>query len=405
MRHATTRNDPISLPVSNQKATGQATEEQPEATKRQRHEGGVRVFELRGKKSPYGVQWRVDGTRKTEFFANDTDRDRRAVALRKEGRANTLALVPARDELTEWHAFKAAIGDADWRDVVASWKQSGGNPAPKVTVGEIVQRYLAQQDERLAAGTLAKVTHKKNCPKAKMFATEFSSFAAEKVEGAEIEEWIDDLGFEAAETFNTYRKVIHSIFDHAKKECPVNPVSEIKSRDDKGDIEVLTVEETEKLLAHAVKHCRDLVPRLALECFAGLRFSSAFRLVEADINFDDKGIHLPAHKLKTGRRHYIDGLPENLWQWLALKTPATWSMTPRNYARLKSDCFTKSGVRHPSNCLRHSFCTYHVAAYKEPGRTATILCHRNQGMLWSHYNGRAKQADGVRYFNLLPPAQ
>jgi hypothetical protein len=38
--------------------------------------------------------------------------------------------------------------------------------------------------------------------------------------------------------------------------------------------------------------------------------------VEADVNFADKGITLPAAKLKIRKRHYIDGLPENLWPWL-----------------------------------------------------------------------------------------
>ncbi len=235
-----------------------------------------------------------------------------------------------------------------------------------------------------------------------MFAADFGTIAAVKVEPAEIEEWIDELGFEAAETFNTYRKVIHAIFEFAKRECPSNPADLIESRDDKGEIELLTVDETAELLKYALKNIRDVVPRLALECFAGLRFSSAFRIARQDINFADRGILLPAHKIKTGRRHYIDKLPANLWAWLKTETPATWAMTSRNYRRLKSECFEKSGVRHPANCLRHGFCSYHVAAFKDPGLTATILCHRNQGMLWSHYNGRAKHADGVAYFKLVP---
>ena len=176
----------------------------------------------------------------------------------------------------------------------------------------------------------------------------------------------------------------------------------MESRNDQGEIEVLTLKETAELFAYAEKNYAELVPRLALEAFAGLRFSSAFRLERGDINFADKGIHLPAHKLKTGRRHYIDGLPANLWKWLALETPATWSMTPRNYRRLKSEVFDRAGVRHPANCLRHSFCTFHVAAFKNPGLTATLLCHRNQSLLWSNYNGRAKQADGIAYFKLAP---
>ncbi len=401
MKPDATPSDSISPEISNRKATAEATEQQPSRKGRHRHEGGVRTFYNEAKASPFGVQWRVDAKRKTEFFSKEDDRDRRAAALRKERRANTLAFVPARDELTEWHAFKAAIGTADWRDVVAAWRQ-GAAPTSQITVGKIVERFLEAQDSRLAAGTLAAVTHKKNCPKAKMFAADFGTIAAVKVEPAEIEEWIDELGFEAAETFNTYRKVIHAIFEFAKRECPSNPADLIESRDDKGEIELLTVDETAELLKYALKNIRDVVPRLALECFAGLRFSSAFRIARQDINFADRGILLPAHKIKTGRRHYIDKLPANLWAWLKTETPATWAMTSRNYRRLKSECFEKSGVRHPANCLRHGFCSYHVAAFKDPGLTATILCHRNQGMLWSHYNGRAKHADGVAYFKLVP---
>lgn len=187
-------------------------------------------------------------------------------------------------------------------------------------------------------------------------------------------------------------------------ECSFNPASEIELRNDGGDVGLLSVEDTEKLLAYALKHYAEIVPRLALECFAGLRYSSAHRIERSDINFVDRGILLLAKKRKTGRRHYIDGLPDNLFDWLKLETPATWALTERQYMRLKSACFKDGKIPDPHNCLRHGFCTYHVAAFKNSGLTATILCHRNQGLLWSTYNGRATQPDGKRYFELWPAA-
>lgn len=169
-----------------------------------------------------------------------------------------------------------------------------------------------------------------------------------------------------------------------------------------GVVEILTVEQAAQLFAYARKHQRDAIGRLALEAFAGLRFSSAFRLEKSDINFDDRGILLPAHKLKTERRHYIDGLPDNLWEWLRVTNDGCWAMEGSEWMHLKSRLFVDAKVPHPRNCLRHSFCTYHVAAYKNPGLTATILCHRNQQKLWQAYNGNAKQADGVKYFEIRP---
>ena len=54
----------------------------------------------------------------TEAFARKDDRDRRAADLEKEAKANLLGQAPMRAEIAEFRAFKAAIGDADWREVV-----------------------------------------------------------------------------------------------------------------------------------------------------------------------------------------------------------------------------------------------------------------------------------------------
>lgn len=369
---------------------------------RKRHEGGVRPFFLQNRpNSPFALQWRVDGKRKTESFATATDRDNRVRALRKERKANTLGLVPTRAELMEWQAFKTAIGNANWREVVVAWKKGGGSEV-QVTVREIVQAYLAEQDKRLAKHQIVQATYSKNCHKAKAFDQDFSAFAASQIAGREIEEWIDSLGHTAAETFNTYRKVVHAVFAHSKKHCPVNPISDIRTRKTIGEIEILTVDETRKLLEYASENYPQIVLRLALECFAGLRFSSAWRIAKAEIDFVEEGIRLPAEKMKTGTSHFIDKLPENLWKWLRIETDETWTITHRNYGRLKSRCFTEAGVKHPHNCLRHSFCTYHAAAFKDTARTATILCHRGQQVLWTNYKGLASSLDGIRYFEIFP---
>ena len=144
-----------------------------------------------------------------------------------------------------------------------------------------------------------------------------------------------------------------------------------------------------------------------MEAFAGLRFSSAFKLEKHDVNFVDKGILLPAHKLKTGkgrggRRRYIDKLPENLWSWLAVTNDACWALQSSDWMHLKSDLFTKAKVPHPHNSLRHSFATHHMAWQGDAARTAAILCHKDQQELWEHYNGCATSVAGAAYFTITP---
>ena len=56
----------------------------------------------------------------------------------------------------------------------------------------------------------------------------------------------------------------------------------------------------------------------------------------------------------------------------------------------------------PKNCLRHSFVTYHVALYRDAGKTALLVSHRNQDILFRHYLGIANRNDAERYFNIVP---
>ncbi len=56
----------------------------------------------------------------------------------------------------------------------------------------------------------------------------------------------------------------------------------------------------------------------------------------------------------------------------------------------------------PKNCLRHSFVTYHVALHRDAGKTALLVSHRNQDILFRHYLGIANRTDAERYFNIIP---
>jgi hypothetical protein len=56
----------------------------------------------------------------------------------------------------------------------------------------------------------------------------------------------------------------------------------------------------------------------------------------------------------------------------------------------------------PKNCLRHSFVSYHVAFHRDPGKTALLVSHKDQAILWDHYLGVATAEDAGRYFSLGP---
>jgi hypothetical protein len=197
---------------------------------------------------------------------------------------------------------------------------------------------------------------------------------------------------------------------------PRDPCGVVKLRDESTETGINTPQEMAVLFHHALTHDRYTVAigRLALEAFLGFRFASGARIEKGDINFDDKGILLPRQKLKTGmveggKSHYIDGvIPAQVWQWLAVTPDECWELTERQYERLKCELFVEAQVIHPHNTFRHSFCTYDMLVHKKASRTAYILGHRDEDLIYQRYKGLKAggrimtEADGRLYQSLVP---
>jgi len=382
-----------------------ATKRQPKCTQQPEFGRGIRCFDRFDRPAkPYYVQRRIDGKRETESFATAEDRDRKAREWTASAQLGLRGYKPSRSELIEFRAFKEALGADDWRDIIAHWR-TRGKVGTSIAVQDAVAKYVESQEAKVLAGKLEFSSKKRHLKVADRFARDFKGVRVATLTADQLVEWLEDQEFDSPHTFNSYLRILRAVWSAAKI-TPSLP-KDISFRDTTPEeVAILSAADTVTLFTYGLKHCPWLMPRLAAEAFVGLRYSSAVRLEKSDINVEDRGILLPAKKLKTGkrtgRRHYIDGLPENFWEWMKLATDQTWAMTERRYMRSKSQLFVDAKVPHPKNCLRHSACTYHVAAFKDPGKTATMLCHTDQQLLWSTYNGRAAQAEGKRYFAITP---
>lgn len=369
--------------------------------------------EAPGRRKQYGVQWRVDGRRRSEFFRTAELRDAKAAKLRELRRKGELSAAMTADEARQWRAFREATGGVPWADVVSGWREhlrSKGVMPSSLTVGEAVRRYVESLEARVAAGTLAEVTKEKNRRIVEGLAGDYRSRVLTSVTAELLTGWLDSLGDVAAETWNTHRKVLHALFSYHRRDLLRNPVEEVLVKADQDhQIGILGVADLRRLFDHAQRAVPELLPRLAAEAFLGLRFSSASRLERGEISDRDRGVLLPAQKTKTRRDHYIESAPDTFWAWLQLETKRSWALSERNYRRLKGQLFVDADVPHLHNCLRHSFASYHAAAFKNPGLTASILGHQNQQLLWTTYKAVKKpdgtvvtQADGLAYFSVLP---
>lgn len=415
--------------------TGSEPKREPDANRARRKNLGVRKLERPGRPNPYGVQWRekiwseaknrLVSTPKTLFFPTAASRDAKYNEMLGLRRGRMLVHSVSREEMEEFRAFKAAIEGTPWQVVVAGWRENlvkSGRVPCALIVSDAAKLYLAamlalrdaQPTPKLSAGSYSQ---KKS--KVTSFAAEFGDLPLDAVSSEAIENWIDD--FEEVEsdfTFDSYRRIISAFYGYFidNRTIRENPCKFIRERS-QGifEVKIISPEQTAQLFHTALTYTNaqgekiflNAIGRFALEAFIGLRFSSGCRIEKADINFVDKGVRLPRRKLKTGmvkggRSHYIDELPAQLWDWLAITPEACWDITPRHYLTLKSALFAAANVPHPHNCLRHSFATYDMAANKNPGRTATILCHKDQEELWEHYNGIATSEAGKKYQRITP---
>jgi integrase len=360
--------------------------------------------------SPHLVQWGRGQDRRTESFKTPEEQEARYAEIAGRLQRNGDDFVFNRQAQIDWAAFMSTIGDASWVDVVAGWRENLKRHElvrSRKTVGEAAKEYIAHCLSLRDTGQMSPDTFRQKRQKISFLGTKFNTVPLCDVTTEMLEQWLDELlgelGLSAACTFNNYLKPVRTFFNFNKKHVALNPAVGIPLRNASIDeVGVLTPKQTARLFAYALKHRPETLGRLALEAFAGLRFTSAATLAKEEINFEDKGITLLARKIKTRRRRYIDGLPENFWAWIDKTTEACWRMKRSQWMHIKTDVFEGADVPHPQNCLRHSFCTYHVSAYKNPGLTATLLCHQNQAQLWGHYNGIASQAAGLTYFSIKP---
>ncbi len=163
--------------------------------------------------------------------------------------------------------------------------------------------------------------------------------------------------------------------------------------------EALSLDQVKALLKATRDNDPALMPWLCTGLFAGLRVAELARLDAAA--FRAGKLHLDVSITKTRDRRILDLMP-NLVEWLDAYPP-TGPLLQTNHRKRFEAVREKAGLATwPNNALRHSFATFHLAAFQDAGKTAHYTRHQSQITLHKHYIDLATHHDGKSYFQLTP---
>lgn len=144
-----------------------------------------------------------------------------------------------------------------------------------------------------------------------------------------------------------------------------------------------------------------MVRYFSLAYFAGIRPAEIQRIAgrEAElINFKTRIITIPANISKTRHERHIT-ISDNLAAWLhAFPQP----LICRNFGRMLTEVKQHFKITHDE--ARHSFISYHVAAYRSLG-DAALQAGNSESIIKRHYLNLHPREEGGQFFRIVPDAK
>ena len=271
-----------------------------------------------------------------------------------------------------------------------------------ITVSELAERYSEACRAR-SAGDLHRADVRYRLGE---FKKKFDGTLIADVRGGDIEDWLDGLKL-ASETKKNHLKIVRAMFTYAVNHewLEANPTARVaKPKGSEKAPGILSVDQMTKLLIYGDKTTRWF---LVLGGFLGLRTSEALRITAENFNLEDG--HAAVLHTKTSakgiRDRYVDLLePGRAWiEFLGL--PARGRVLPYTGRTLRwhvAAALEAAETQWVHNGLRHSFCSYHLAAYSDSAKTAALAGHTSPRTTFAEYFRLATRKEGLGWFGLTP---
>ena len=278
------------------------------------------------------------------------------------------------------------------------FKRREAQPKPSGFLGDKVWACLAEQSQATLASTLRNFRDYIGCNR------QCASITSEQ-----IREWVEVGGVKHKEwekvTKRCYLKTAQNFFNWLIKKDVVteNPVLKLEViKCDPKEPEILTIKQCRDFMEITREHHAEMLPFAALNLFCGIRPSEVRRLNQSNISFDCKEVTLLGKQTKTRRKRFVD-MSENCIAWMMIGSTLPIVDVQHKWEKLLATAKKEMNInrRWPHDCLRHSYCSYHLAFHENAAKTALQAGH-TEDVLFDHYRKPIKKSEAAKFWNIFP---
>lgn len=353
---------------------------------------GGRVF--------FEVCWFVKGERQRKYFKSHSGAVAKWRAVRKakgSGLAEFEAL-PDDDKVRLFQAWqRAAEGNYDLLTACMEYEKES-EPDKPIQFSEAQKLFLAAKTAKgLRPESLKSYRSTYN-----QFGAKFDNDTLDGITAEQVANWLDGQHYSGVR-FNRALADLGTLRNWAEsKGYSVGRHDPFAGNErrllDQADVSILTVEQAADYLAEAVE-VPECGPVTVLVLLCGLRVSEALQTRPQDIDLDDGIVTVrgQASKLRARRICTLQPIATH-WLNLALEKGGLLPLSQSVYDKARRANLPAI----PANSLRHSFCSYHLAHFKNIGLTAEEAGNSPE-MIAKHYKELVRPKAAAKFWGIELP--
>lgn len=380
----------------------------------------IRIFKDHFDQTFYQVDARRKGTSgKREAFKSKEDAEIRAAEIKRDFDAQGTEGLSLDAEIRAM-AVRAKIKLEPYgktiADAVAFYEahlKSEKAKSDSATVSNLSDLWLKAKSKKKGNKILRKDTIKDITDTSNILDREFGSKRVLEITEKDMQDYLDQLNL-SQRTKHNRRNRFSQFFNWCIKQghTSENPLKNIKIDVPAKEVQILTIEESIKLMRTCETSFPALVPYFSICLFAGLRPSECKLLQWSEVNLEENQITVWGHTSKTGETRNVKIEP-TLKYWLnSFSGEKKGFVIHQKSYRTQMEKFRASlgykvagknpkGAKWHEDICRHTYASFWLQKFKDRAHLAEQMGNSLK-MIKQHYKRVVKNSDAEKFWSILP---